>query len=1310
MYTNSLPPTIYENNDPVEEKKEISEGETSYSSGFLTEACGIVAELENMASRMMSSSLTSPDHHVTVHPLDMDAMNDSLLNSVSPRNSPDKETHLQDTFISPSTPLLAEKKFPENKYEVTASNGNVRMNYTFDSSAKRLNEIVDDTNVEKIIQLHEDKKNFEGTVTPKYEKPKQCLNSTFDHQKTRQCMNTTYDQKGIHPALNSTFDKHLENTAPIPHEGNIANATFIQTGQCVNRTFDGKNAATANPSAQFMNTTFEKEHQTANDTFVSKPLASEAKENDKLNVTFERGEYKISSLNETVNLMDAEGEVLQLILDSTPQKASKRCPEAASTPKCGDKPPQLASKRMLTKDTAQSFLHRISLGVGRDSQSQAHQENKSSSSQDANTRPVIPGLRLGCVDHQAVASQLRRLHSGASSVRSGPMRALPLQSVSGTHSHEKPHDSVGTPDSLEGMKGLPHSNFNSNTGSCIHPGERHAAPSFGSVSSNENERPGTPDIGIITGIGLSTPEVFRSEDPIAGPRITSTPAMRGGVFSCVVGIEGQAPTPITAPPSRSRVVSISSTASLPEGRCNDSLVWQGFSQESVRDSKRTASIPDSSSSGISKEIFPVSKLTPDYLDCGISVGKGEMPKVKRQIVGTGGLCAESVNVQSTYEKICNQEMVSVEPEKSNKDILNQEAVEVGSGIMPKIEIGQTVYSDDASCLKSSIITEGKQNVVGTIIGEHHSKSDANINAHNSGIEMNCHSEFIACDNQEASVYDVGRCHLSGAITEVKEQFITYSESRIDATEGLTTKGKTTNSVESPFISDLDEYQTKAVVLEGQQCSSIVAVEQKSELTGDEKKQIQSSIDKRQQEQSGFENQLAENSSFEKEHMNISNDKVQRMETTVGEHQQVKTTVGVAVNSSVAENQQLGTVVNENELVVTAAGKKQQIDKQKKSCVSEKLKVKTSAFCSQTLQDYSNINRQSKEFKKSHSMDAVKTNQTGGSTKTKNKLKIGKEVSKEINLINRQHSKASGSSKSSLVVLKVSTVSASLDKDKPSDQSSRTRSHTGAKHVQSTSGAQSDPDKNIADSFVAAKMNLGKDVTRKKTNTILRKSISNDGRPLQSSVRSLDKDDKENKIKSTTISSRQNTAQIKSGVLVVHGKKTPFTRTVLGSSNYGARRSLVNHPLALSSEFSAGKVPLKTSTSSRHSKANSVDLKISDELKKAKDFILEPQSASPKFLSAVKQHTDSSLLKHHQSSSGASGKTMLKGKNTVGLKLPVAVHHKPKHTHEQQNSDSNLQGDPATESHIKTKLSRSAGTVPAASRKPSLLRVPKPVVQ
>lgn len=243
---------------------------------------------------------------------------------------------------------------------MTTSNGNVKMNYcTFDGSAKLLNENDNDTDVftVRMTRLQEDKK-FEGTVISNYEKLKmclnttfdhqdnrQCMNTTFDHQDNRQCMNTTYDQKGTHPALNSTFDKQVDKSASISLNGKTTNTSFIHTGHCINRTFDRKDLKTENPSSQFINTTFEKEHQQTDTTFVSKPLTSEVNEKDNLNVIFERGEYKIPSLNETVSLMDAEGEVLQLILDSTPKKASKTAPEAVSTPKCGDKPPQIASKR-----------------------------------------------------------------------------------------------------------------------------------------------------------------------------------------------------------------------------------------------------------------------------------------------------------------------------------------------------------------------------------------------------------------------------------------------------------------------------------------------------------------------------------------------------------------------------------------------------------------------------------------------------------------------------------------------------------------------------------------------------------------------------------------------------------------------------------------------------------------------------------------------------------------------------------------------------------------------------------------------------
>nr|XP_045590187.1 uncharacterized protein LOC123752167 isoform X1 [Procambarus clarkii] len=605
--------------DPVKVKTAVEDDE-SFSSVFFSDAFDIVTELETRAA-----SMPSPDRRATLHPLDMDAINDSLLNSFSLANSP-AQKELHGAFIS-SLPSIMEKF--GKKTEITSDETVKPNNCSFDGLVK----VLKDTLRKECIL----------SVKPKI-KVKNNLEDTFSINEKNKGMNLTFDHQNIRPILNSTFEKQLEDPASVPSDRKDANATFVQNSQGINRTFECESSEDTNPS-KFLNVTFEKKDQAA--ACENDNLESDGKEKDKLNVTFERGEYKIASMNETVNLMDAETDVLQIILDATPHKVSKRAPDAASTPKSSNTPSYPAAKRMITKDPTQTFLRRISLGMRRDITSKKCEDDSQHSSQTINTLPVIPGLKMGSMDQQAVANQLRRLHSGMSSLRSGPVRALPGLSLTMAH---KLKDSGNTHEGLEdGGGGSENHVVGVNDGGSFIRREGPAPASFGSVSSIESERPGTPDLGIITGIGMSTPEVFRREGPSSGPRITSTPAMGGAVFPCVLGIEGPAPTPISAPSSRLRSNTVVSTASLPEGHNGGTPSWQGLSQDSSKDSKTTAKLPGESTSSSSKQC--PSSETHSQENLGSDKSKEQ----------------EGVHFDNSVQNIPNEEAKNMLPETSDND-------------------------------------------------------------------------------------------------------------------------------------------------------------------------------------------------------------------------------------------------------------------------------------------------------------------------------------------------------------------------------------------------------------------------------------------------------------------------------------------------------------------------------------------------------------------------------------------------------------------------------------------------------------------
>lgn len=171
---------------------------------------------------------------------------------------------------------------------------------------------------------------------------------------------------------NTTFDC---NRVPAETENTAANSTFVlnklaagKGSTDANTTFEINNPAAGitnnNKAAEgkdhhvAANTTFDcdkdKEgHMAINSTFTATQNLPSSQADNKdadLNVTFEKGEYRIGSQNETVNLMDAEESILQVILDATPKKISKQPPKASSTPKTSGnlQPPHVKAKVSLS--------------------------------------------------------------------------------------------------------------------------------------------------------------------------------------------------------------------------------------------------------------------------------------------------------------------------------------------------------------------------------------------------------------------------------------------------------------------------------------------------------------------------------------------------------------------------------------------------------------------------------------------------------------------------------------------------------------------------------------------------------------------------------------------------------------------------------------------------------------------------------------------------------------------------------------------------------------------------------------------------
>ncbi|KAK4307486.1 hypothetical protein Pmani_020752 [Petrolisthes manimaculis] len=438
------------------------------------------------------------------------------------------------------------------------------------SPEKKINEEISCNKVEKKEEVVDRKPvEMKSDVSFTCEEPSQPEDSNTS------CPTTTNSEKVKYPVLvdrlndkvshhiNTTIDKQSENPS---NDLAAQNNTFTMNNVC-NKTFEKSNCK---KPCLGINTTFDKDDtrkasdydNAANTTYVQKPMESEK---EQLNVTFEKqGEYKIGSLNETVNLMDAEEQVLQLILDSTPKKPTRASIGHTSTPKTtkGLCRPSLDST--VNMDSNKTF-HRRSLS--------GRVENLSRE----NCTPIEPSvsrpqpkfaLKLGEVGQQAVASQLRRLQGGGSLMRAGPLKALPLKAITTSQTHSSKPGTLDTPlDNCEGMKMMSEDGVGAVNSGSVAVGQGHPDPLLGGLGTFEMERPGTPILGstCMVVVGMSTPDAFRRGSESSGPRITSTPTTNCEVpFS----MDGPIPTPISRCRIHSRASTVSSDASPPIARFN----------------------------------------------------------------------------------------------------------------------------------------------------------------------------------------------------------------------------------------------------------------------------------------------------------------------------------------------------------------------------------------------------------------------------------------------------------------------------------------------------------------------------------------------------------------------------------------------------------------------------------------------------------------------------------------------------------------------------------------------------------------------
>lgn len=267
---------------------------------------------------------------------------DSLASKTTTKGCLESEnyapTETDQTPSSSEQPVIEEEAAVSltNDLKKSPSETNIVVNTTFD------------------FKMSLGKENAAANTTFDFKQPTKKENPSVDSTfvmlgKENPAANTTFDCKKVsekeNPVVNTTFDS---NRPPAERANQQVNTTFDckrpATGenQAANSTFNTDNRPTGVEAHQAaVNTTFDynQDRNEVNSTFTttqkqnSEPSSSSHNKTNELNVTFEKGEYRIGDQNETVNLMDVEENVLQVILDATPKKVCRQVPKAASTPK-----------------------------------------------------------------------------------------------------------------------------------------------------------------------------------------------------------------------------------------------------------------------------------------------------------------------------------------------------------------------------------------------------------------------------------------------------------------------------------------------------------------------------------------------------------------------------------------------------------------------------------------------------------------------------------------------------------------------------------------------------------------------------------------------------------------------------------------------------------------------------------------------------------------------------------------------------------------------------------------------------------------
>ncbi|XP_050688310.1 mucin-17-like [Eriocheir sinensis] len=625
--------------------------ETLSSSAIMSEAISVLAELER-ATANMTSSPDSPGRRMTVHPLDMEGINDSLLSSPfrhpsqnlvpqdlslpsSSKREGNTEPQSSNTAMKENTIVMTEPVGVKSELSTVADKDSLASKTTTKGCLESENYASTETDQtpssseqpvieeEAAVSLTNDlkkspsetnivvnttfdfkmslgKENAAANTTFDFKQPTKKENPSVDSTfvmlgKENPAANTTFDCKKVsekeNPVVNTTFDS---NRPPAEWANQQVNTTFDckrpATGenQAANSTFNTDNRPTGVEAHQAaVNTTFDynQDRNEVNSTFTttqkqnSEPSSSSHNKTNELNVTFEKGEYRIGDQNETVNLMDVEENVLQVILDATPKKVCRQVPKAASTPKTSGHHTKPHLKAGLTKASPMNILHRLLEGT----KQEAHQELPSTSATTTTALPSLPtSLKFG-------NGQQQRRQNGSGVVRPGPMKALPLSTLVTNAAHlQEQFKSAATGSGDEHSGG----STSSMKGTLAQRRRGIAIPSFGSISSIENDdMSGTPDGVINHNTSISSPETFRMDVLSCRPRITSTPTFGSHrIFPDVMEMDGAIPTPISQVSSRPRFSELISS-SCP-GSSNGSLEKEEVTKKSSSDGSTDKNLPE----------------------------------------------------------------------------------------------------------------------------------------------------------------------------------------------------------------------------------------------------------------------------------------------------------------------------------------------------------------------------------------------------------------------------------------------------------------------------------------------------------------------------------------------------------------------------------------------------------------------------------------------------------------------------------------------------------------------------------------------